>query len=211
MYPIVSAVRTQFAFLLRLMIPINANTTNWNLYTTISIIAATGGTVNTDKMSAYPGETVRLTINPNAGYALLFINVLYNNGRDAVSTQGTGNTRTFTMPAANVTVTPFFENPTYQAAWAAAKAIIEAATFELSQEAAGTQTDVRYLLADMINELLNNNSAFSILHSSFRRPTSSSGLAKAFKDLEKGRIYHSVRKYLLSASPQRLSTVSVSN
>ena len=58
------------------------------------------------------------------------------------------------MPAANVTVTAYFVKPTYQAAWAAAKAIIEAAVFELPQAAAGTQSDIRYLLADMIKELL---------------------------------------------------------
>jgi len=49
------------------------------------------------------------------------------------------------MPAANVTVTAYFENPTYQAAWEAAKAIIEAAVFELPQDAANTQTNIRYL------------------------------------------------------------------
>ena len=58
------------------------------------------------------------------------------------------------MPADDVTVTGYFKNPTYQTAWAAAKAIIEAAVFELPQAAAGTQSDVRYRLAEMINELL---------------------------------------------------------
>ena len=41
-----------------------------------------------------------------------------------------------------------------QAVYAVAKAIILLATFELPQAAAGTQTDVRYLLAELFNDLL---------------------------------------------------------
>jgi len=90
---------------------------------------------------------------------LLSLNVQYNNGRDAVSTQGTGSggngvvLRSFTMPAANVTVTVYFVNPTYQNTWEAAKAIIEAAVFVLPQDVADIQP-LRYRLADIINELI---------------------------------------------------------
>ena len=62
--------------------------------------------------------------------------------------------RTFIMPAADVTVTATFQNLTYRAAWAAAKAIIEAADFSILQKDANTQTNLRYLLADIINELI---------------------------------------------------------
>ena len=83
----------------------------------------------------------------------------------SVFTTGTGvdNTRTFTMPPSDVTVTAYFENPTYQAAWEAAKSIIEAADFNIPQKDANTQTHLRYLLADIINDMLKNNSPFSIL------------------------------------------------
>ena len=74
---------------------------------------------------------------------------------DAVSTQGTGNTRTFTMPTADVTVMVTFQNLTFQAAWEAAKAIIEAAVFVLPQDATDTQF-LRYRLAEIINELIHS-------------------------------------------------------
>ena len=47
-------------------------------------------------------------------------------------------------PAANVTVTAYFVNPTYQAAWVAAKAIIQAADFSVLQKEANTQTTIRW-------------------------------------------------------------------
>jgi len=68
------------------------------------------------------------------------------------------------MPVANVTVVSYFVNPTYQEAWEAAKAIIEAADFSVLQKEANTQAELRYRLAEMINEMLKNNSAISILH-----------------------------------------------
>jgi len=71
------------------------------------------------------------------------------------------------MPAVNVTVTAYFVNPTYQAAWEAAKAIIEAADFSILQKESNTQTELRYRLAEKINEMLKNNATFSILHSPF--------------------------------------------
>ena len=137
------------------------------VYYSIQINASGGGSVNADRMSAYPGETVTLTLTPNTGYTLTSITVISRDGMHSVSTTGTGNTRTFTMPAANVTVTAYFVNPTYQAAWEAAKAIIEAADFSVLQKEANTQAELRYRLAEMINELLKNNSTFSILHSPF--------------------------------------------
>jgi len=49
-------------------------------------VPSTGGSVNADKMSAYPGETVTLTVTPDAGYVLTTMNVQYNNGMNAVAT-----------------------------------------------------------------------------------------------------------------------------
>ena len=53
-------------------------------------------------------------------------------------------------PAANATVTAYFVNPTFQAVWAAAKAIIEATDFSVLQKEANTQTELIYRLADII-------------------------------------------------------------
>jgi hypothetical protein len=70
------------------------------------------------------------------------------------------------MPAANVKVEATFHNPTYQAAWEAARKIIEAATFTLTQQQAPNEATARYVLAEQINELLKNNSQFSIYSAS---------------------------------------------
>lgn len=71
---------------------------------TVTCSAASNGSVTSDKASAMAGETVTLTITPNSGYQLSTISA--NNG--AVTLSGTGNTRTFTMPTGNVTVTSTF-------------------------------------------------------------------------------------------------------
>ncbi|MBO4612107.1 MAG: InlB B-repeat-containing protein [Bacteroidaceae bacterium] len=58
--------------------------------------------------SAMEGETVTLTATPAAGYELSALTVTNNSTSAAIATSGTGNSRTFTMPAAAVTVTPTF-------------------------------------------------------------------------------------------------------
>ncbi|MBO4871174.1 MAG: Ig-like domain-containing protein, partial [Muribaculaceae bacterium] len=71
------------------------------------------GTVEADKQTANIGETVTLTITPAEGYSLGSLTVL--NGETTVETtlnQETGE-YTFTMPAANVTVTATFTNVDY--------------------------------------------------------------------------------------------------
>ena len=127
----------------------------------VNISASAGGTVSADRMSAYPGEAVTLIITPNVGYHLLSIRV-YETSSPATTISVSGYSggngvvfRSFTMPAANVTVTATFENPTLQDAWEAAKAIIESAVFVLSQDEADREY-LHYRLADMINDLLRN-------------------------------------------------------
>ena len=67
-----------------------------------------GGTVAADKTSAKFGETVTLTITPDNGFTLESLAVK-DGENNAVGLSGTGNTRTFTMPASNVTVSAEFE------------------------------------------------------------------------------------------------------
>lgn len=80
----------------------------WNttaLYS-ITITSCTDGTVSASKTSKITaGETITLTVTPNDGYELE--NITVNNG--AVSLSGEGNTRTFTMPAGDVTVDASFK------------------------------------------------------------------------------------------------------
>ena len=80
--------------------------------TTVTIIPAQeGGTVTADKTPAeYSfGETVTLSVTPDAGYLPGAISVTDESG-NAVNVVGSSftNSLTFTMPATNVTVTPTF-------------------------------------------------------------------------------------------------------
>ena len=80
-------------------------------YYTISCISATGGSVESKPSTQKAGETVTLTLKPSTGYTVN--NVSVKNGSNTVSVSGSGNTRTFTMPAGNVTVTPSFTETTH--------------------------------------------------------------------------------------------------
>lgn len=77
-----------------------------NLYS-VTISATTNGTVVASKTSGIAaGETVTLTITPADYYMLNSISATSN--ENPVSLNVDGNTRTFTMPAANVNVTASF-------------------------------------------------------------------------------------------------------
>lgn len=65
----------------------------------------THGTVTADKTTAKPGETVKLTVNPDKGYEL---NTLKYNTTDIDK-----STKQFTMPSEDVTVTATFTPITY--------------------------------------------------------------------------------------------------
>ena len=69
------------------------------------------GTVTASKGSAenpaHYQDTITLTLTPDAGYALDTLTVKDSNNAD-VSLTGAGNTRTFTMPASDVTVSATF-------------------------------------------------------------------------------------------------------
>jgi uncharacterized protein YgiM (DUF1202 family) len=72
----------------------------------ISFKSMTNGTVTASSTSALAGETVTLTITPDSGYALKSLKV------SGATVKGTGNERTFTMPAKDVTVTATFKKST---------------------------------------------------------------------------------------------------
>ncbi len=67
-----------------------------------------GGTVAADKTAAFAGEIVTFTATPGTGLQLATLTLTDSNGT-SVSVGGTGNSRTFEMPAKNVTVTATFE------------------------------------------------------------------------------------------------------
>lgn len=69
------------------------------------------GLISADKESFKYNETVTLTIRPDQGYELSFITAAA--GDTTLTLRGTGNIRTFTMPAGNVTVNAAFQQTSY--------------------------------------------------------------------------------------------------
>lgn len=75
---------------------------------TVSLPSPSNGIVTADKTSGImAGETVMLTITPNSGYQLKSISATDVSSNDVTLT-GSGTTRTFTMPASDVTVAASF-------------------------------------------------------------------------------------------------------
>ena len=81
---------------------------------TITGTAFTGGTIEINSSPAYENDTVTLTIKPDTGYELKSISACKtDDSGTAVLLSGSGDTRTFTMPAYNVTVNAEFQRKTY--------------------------------------------------------------------------------------------------
>lgn len=79
----------------------------WTTYVatyTVTVNTSKNGTVTADKLTAVAGETVTLTVDPDAMYKLGTITVT-----DATGVPVTVTDKTFVMPASDVTVTATFE------------------------------------------------------------------------------------------------------
>jgi len=72
---------------------------------TITVKDSANGTVSAGRQAAQAGETITLSIVPDSGYVLRSIRVT---GGWEIALNGSGSTRTFTMPAENVTVQAVF-------------------------------------------------------------------------------------------------------
>ncbi len=70
----------------------------------ITVVSAEGGSITADS-SATPGETVTVTVTPDSGFSL---SAIATTPADLELTPGAGNTYTFVMPNADVTLTPSF-------------------------------------------------------------------------------------------------------
>ena len=137
----------------------NGNTITATATYTVTIGTITNGSVNADKTSVITGETVTLTVTPDAGYELNTITA-YHTG-DLITTVtltvSPPASYTFTMPAFDVTVTATFVKT--QAALdaedvATAKDAIENATFTVAQATANTEATVKTWLVTQINSLI---------------------------------------------------------
>ena len=115
------------------------------------------GSISTDKLTAQQSETVTLTITPNTGYEPVSI-IAHKIGEPStvVSLNGTGNTRTFTMPAYDVSISATFEKTqdTMDAeAVAAAEAAITGGTYHIAQLTANDAGGVKTWLINTLNQL----------------------------------------------------------
>jgi hypothetical protein len=75
----------------------------------ITVSAGSGGTASVNKQYAAEGETVTISISPYSNYVISSVSV------PGATVSGSGHTRTFKMPAQNVTVSVMFTYvaPTY--------------------------------------------------------------------------------------------------
>ena len=81
----------------------SSSTTN-----TVSASTASNGKVTMDKSGAKKGDTVTITVTPDAGYELGKLTVTDAKGNTIATTKKDDNKYTFTMPDGKVTVTPTF-------------------------------------------------------------------------------------------------------
>ena len=78
----------------------------------VSVTNPRNGSLKVSRDSAASGTTVTITATPNTGYRLTSVRVA--GIRNNVTVNGSGNTRTFTMPSENVTVSAEFERISYR-------------------------------------------------------------------------------------------------
>ena len=75
---------------------------------TVSAPAASNGKVSPDKSTAKKGDTVTVTVTPDAGYQLDKLTVTDAKGKAIAVTKKSDSKYTFTMPDSKVTITPTF-------------------------------------------------------------------------------------------------------
>ncbi len=119
----------------------------------LSIGTFTGGSVTADKAAYGENEPVALTISAETGYVLDNI-LAYKTGDQGtvVALSGTGNTRTFAMPAYGVTVVATFSSSDQEAVNDAQK-LVEGGTYTVAQTTANDASGVRTWLVGTLNAL----------------------------------------------------------
>ena len=85
--------------------PVNVSCTHNKLTYTISINASAGGTLSASKTSGQIGDTITVTVTPQTGYSLTYINVVRTDTNNLVKVLNSQDL-SFTMPASNVRLFP---------------------------------------------------------------------------------------------------------
>jgi hypothetical protein len=78
----------------------------------ITVSAASHGSIAANLENAEMGTTITLTVSPDTGYQLKSL-IVKDTANADVTVSGTGTSRTFAMPASNVTVSAEFEEAAY--------------------------------------------------------------------------------------------------
>ncbi|GHT29819.1 hypothetical protein AGMMS49574_07640 [Bacteroidia bacterium] len=133
-----------------------------NTYSVYIELTTNNGTVTANPSTAEAGTIITLTITPAEGYELDAISAT------GATLSGSGNTRTFTMPASNVTITATFKKTQAQKDKddvEAAKIAIEGGTFHIAQATGNTEAEVKTWLKNVLSVLLASRNAEIILRS----------------------------------------------
>ncbi|MDR1675791.1 MAG: hypothetical protein LBR86_04920, partial [Tannerella sp.] len=128
----------------------------------ITIGALSHGRVTANVASAPAGATVTLTVTPDAGYELDAIRANITGIATPLSMSGSGNTRTFIMPANAVTVTATFKKTQVQIdkeTVEEAKVSVEGGTYRIAQATGNTDSEVKTWLTGVLNLLLSGRNA----------------------------------------------------
>jgi hypothetical protein len=120
----------------------------------IAIAPTSNGTVTATPVGFQEeGTTITLTIAAASGYELEELKV-QKDPTSEVAVTGNGATRTFEMPANDVTVTATFKKTADQLAVEAAKVVIESGSYSVTQATANSEATVKTWLVSSINSLL---------------------------------------------------------
>ena len=135
--------------------------------TTVGVISFTltiDGNITNGSVSASPsgsvekGDPVTLTIVPASGYELDAVSAFKTDAQaTTVLLTGSGNTRTFTMPAYDVTISATFKKTADLVAVETAQGLIESGSYTVAQATANTEATVKTWLASQINALAGMN------------------------------------------------------
>ena len=132
---------------------------------TVNIGTLNNGSVSADKSHYEAGETVTLLISDiTPGYELNSISAYKTDDvATSVILDGleliNGAIYTFSMPAYNITVTAIFDKSQAkldEETLTTATTIIESTLFEVAQDTANTETDIKRWLINLLNDLLSN-------------------------------------------------------
>lgn len=145
----------------------------------ITCEASSNGTVTADKASTYAGDTVTLTVTPDAGYELDALTVTYGENQTVEVTNNQ-----FTMPDADVTVTATFKLIEYTvtvAESANGSVAASAATAHVGEEITLTVTPDEGYELNTLTVTYGENGTVTVEDNKFTMPASNVTVTATFK------------------------------